>query len=109
MRSLPAFAKVPLAPGEQATVRFHVRTDRLAFTGLDGRRIVEPGEFQLQVGSSSLDTPVRETIRLVGEGRDATVLLHHAVPVSVEREWRQGQQREAAPQCRTVAPLLFSG
>ena len=86
VRSLLGFAKVALEPGEEATVRFHVHTDRLAFTGLAGRRIVEPGEILLQVGSSSLDTPVRETVRLVGEERDATVLRQHAVPVSVERE-----------------------
>ncbi|WP_406463924.1 glycoside hydrolase family 3 C-terminal domain-containing protein [Streptomyces sp. NBC_01622] len=86
VRSLLGFAKVALEPGERATVRFHVHTDRLAFTGLAGRRIVEPGEILLQVGSSSLDTPVRERVRLVGEERDATVLRQHAVPVSIERE-----------------------
>jgi len=75
-----------LAPGERATVRFHVHTDRLAFTGLAGRRIVEPGEIELHAGSSSLDTPVRDAVRLVGEERDATVLRHHGVPVTVERE-----------------------
>ncbi|MEW1826745.1 glycoside hydrolase family 3 N-terminal domain-containing protein [Streptomyces sp. NPDC088196] len=86
VRSLLAFAKVALEPGEQATVRFHVHTDRLAFTGLGGTRIVEPGEILLEVGSSSLDTPVRGAIQLVGEERDATVLAQHAVPVSIERE-----------------------
>ncbi|WP_427924697.1 glycoside hydrolase family 3 N-terminal domain-containing protein [Streptomyces sp. cg40] len=86
VRSLLGFTKVVLEPGEAATVHFHVHTDRLAFTGLVGRRIVEPGEILLRIGSSSLDTPVRETVRLVGEERDATVLRQHAVPVSVERE-----------------------
>jgi len=86
VRSLLGFAKVALEPGEKATVRFHVHTDRLAFTGLAGRRIVEPGEILLRIGSSSLDTPVRETVQLVGEERDATVLRQHAVPVSVDRE-----------------------
>ncbi|MFJ2157639.1 glycoside hydrolase family 3 N-terminal domain-containing protein [Streptomyces sp. NPDC087856] len=86
VRSLLGFAKVALDPGEQAMVRFHVHTDRLAFTGLDGTRIVEPGEILLEVGSSSLDTPVRGAVQLVGEERDATVLAHHAVPVSVERD-----------------------
>ncbi|MER7639672.1 glycoside hydrolase family 3 N-terminal domain-containing protein [Streptomyces sp. NPDC126522] len=86
VRSLLGFAKVALEPGEQAMVRFHVHTDRLAFTGLGGTRIVEPGEILLEVGSSSLDTPVRGAVQLVGEERDATVLAHHAVPVSVERE-----------------------
>ncbi|QFR01721.1 glycosyl hydrolase [Streptomyces phaeolivaceus] len=86
VRSLLGFAKVALAPGRQATVRFHVHTDRLAFAGLDGRRIVEAGEILLHAGSSSLDTPVRAVVRLVGAERDATVLRHHAVPVTVERE-----------------------
>ena len=86
VRSLLGFAKVALEPGEQATVRFHVHTDRLAFTGLAGTHIVEPGEILLEAGSSSLDAPVRAAIQLVGEERDATVLRHHAVPVSVERE-----------------------
>ncbi|MFD3582686.1 glycoside hydrolase family 3 N-terminal domain-containing protein [Streptomyces sp. NPDC058683] len=85
VRALLAFAKVDLAPGEEATVRFHVHTDRLAFTGLAGRRVVEPGEILLEAGSSSLDTPVRTAIRLVGEERDARVLRQHGVPVSVER------------------------
>ncbi|MFI6542059.1 glycoside hydrolase family 3 N-terminal domain-containing protein [Streptomyces prunicolor] len=85
VRSLLGFAKVALEPGEQATVRFHVHTDRLAFTGLGGKRIVEPGEILLEAGSSSLDTPVRGAIQLVGEERDATVLRQYAVPVSVER------------------------
>ncbi|WP_051800923.1 glycoside hydrolase family 3 N-terminal domain-containing protein [Streptomyces sp. NRRL F-525] len=86
VRSLLGFAKVALEPGEQATVRFHIHTDRLAFTGLAGTRIVEPGEILLEVGSSSLDTPLRGTVQLVGEERDATVLAHHAVPVSIERD-----------------------
>ncbi|WP_105968856.1 glycoside hydrolase family 3 N-terminal domain-containing protein [Streptomyces geranii] len=86
VRSLLGFAKVVLAPGEQATVRFQVHTDRLAFTGLDGRRIVEAGEILLYAGSSSLDTPVREAVLLVGPERDARVLRHHAVPVTVERD-----------------------
>jgi len=85
VRSLLGFAKVPLEPGEQAIVRFHVHTDRLAFTGLGGRRVVEPGEILLEAGSSSLDTPVLGAIQLVGEERDATVLRQYAVPVSVER------------------------
>ncbi|MFF3379501.1 glycoside hydrolase family 3 N-terminal domain-containing protein [Streptomyces sp. NPDC002680] len=85
VRFLLGFAKVELAPGEQAVVHFHVHTDRLAFTGLTGHRIVEPGEILLQAGASSLDTPVRDAIRLTGEERDATVVRHYDVPVTIER------------------------
>lgn len=83
VRALLGFAKTELEPGARATVSFRVHTDRLAFTGLDGRRIVEPGEILLHAGSSSADTPFTRTVRLVGEQRDADVLRHHGVPVSV--------------------------
>jgi beta-glucosidase len=86
VRALLAFAKLHLVPGESATVRFAVHTDRLAFTGLAGHRVVEPGEILLYAGSSSLDTPARGTVHLVGEERDATVVRHHTVQVTVERE-----------------------
>ncbi|MFG2955114.1 glycoside hydrolase family 3 N-terminal domain-containing protein [Streptomyces sp. NPDC048291] len=85
VRALLAFAKVPLEPGEEATVRFRVHTDRLAFTGLDGRRVVEPGEILLRAGSSSVDTRNEVSVRLVGEQRDARVLRQHGVPALVER------------------------
>ncbi|MFJ8332260.1 glycoside hydrolase family 3 N-terminal domain-containing protein [Streptomyces sp. NPDC094437] len=85
VRQLLGFAKVALEPGEEATAVFHAHTDRLAFTGLSGRRIVEPGEIHLHAGPSSLNTPARTTIHLTGEERDATSLRHHTVQVSIER------------------------
>ena len=36
-------------------------------TGTIGRRIVEPGEFELQVGASSADIRLRATVTVVGE------------------------------------------
>ncbi|WP_051732760.1 glycoside hydrolase family 3 N-terminal domain-containing protein [Kitasatospora phosalacinea] len=84
VRALLAFAKVPLAPGEEAVVRFDVHTDRLAFTGLDGR-IVEPGEIVLHAGASSGDTPLRTSLHLTGRQRDATVLHHFGARTTVER------------------------
>ncbi|MEU1165239.1 glycoside hydrolase family 3 N-terminal domain-containing protein [Streptomyces sp. NPDC005921] len=85
VRALLGFAKVRLEPGEEATVRFDVHTDRLAFTGLAGHRIVEPGEIVLYAGASSGDTPAEARIELVGGERDAAVLRRHGVPVRVER------------------------
>jgi beta-glucosidase len=84
VRALLGFTRVPLAPGERATVAFDVHTDRLAFTGLDGRRIVEPGEVLLYAGTSSRDTPLHGRIGLTGPVREVPVLRHHRVPVRVE-------------------------
>jgi beta-glucosidase len=60
VKSLKGFAKVRLAPGETKTVRFVLTTDDLALFDKDLRRVVEPGEFRIFVGSSS------EDIRLKG-------------------------------------------
>jgi hypothetical protein len=46
-----------------------VPADMLSFTGLEGRRIVEPGEVELQVGLSSDDIRLRTTVTLTGETR----------------------------------------
>ena len=56
-----------LRADESAHVTFEVPTDVLCFTGADGRRIVEPGEFELQVGASSADIRLRATVTVVGE------------------------------------------
>jgi beta-glucosidase len=66
VRQLTGFARVHLQPGEALDVRFLVHADRTAFTGRDLRRIVEPGELEVLVGTSSADLPCRGRIRLTG-------------------------------------------
>lgn len=85
-RQLIGFTRVRLEPGESARVRCHVHADRTAFTGRDLHRIVEPGEIELLVGTSSTDLPCRATVRLIGADR---VVDHHrqlTTPVDVRRE-----------------------
>jgi beta-glucosidase len=55
VKELKAFQRVVLSPGESATLTFHIPVDMLNFTDRRGKRIVEPGEFELMVGSSSAD------------------------------------------------------
>lgn len=69
VKELKAFCRVELAAGQAATVRFEVPADMLCFTGLDGRRIVEPGDLELQVGVSSADIRLRGSARLTGSVR----------------------------------------
>ncbi|HVN12599.1 MAG TPA: glycoside hydrolase family 3 N-terminal domain-containing protein [Kineosporiaceae bacterium] len=66
VRQLAGFARVRLEPGESVDVGFRVHADRTAFTGRDLVRIVEPGELDVLVGSSSTDLPCRGRVRLVG-------------------------------------------
>jgi beta-glucosidase len=60
VKELRGFARVRLEPGETKTVRFELTADDLALLDRDLKRVVEPGEFRIFVGSSS------EDIRLKG-------------------------------------------
>ncbi|TKC92694.1 beta-glucosidase [Trinickia terrae] len=68
VRELKAFARVALGPGQRGKVRIVIPVDMLNFTGHRGERIVEPGQFDLMVGSSSRDIHLNATVNVVGEG-----------------------------------------
>lgn len=61
---LVGYARVPLAAGEAARVSFRFHADLASFTGVGGERIVEPGELELRLASSSSADDVRHTVRL---------------------------------------------
>jgi len=54
VRELKAFEKIALQPGEARTVTLRVPVRNLGFHLEDGTYVVEPGEFQVFVGGSSL-------------------------------------------------------
>ncbi len=69
LRLLTGFARVHLGPGAAADVTFHVHADRAAYTGPHLRRIVEPGELEVLVGTSVADLPCRATVQVNGPVR----------------------------------------
>ncbi|XVV06437.1 glycoside hydrolase family 3 N-terminal domain-containing protein [Actinosynnema sp. CA-248983] len=69
VRQLVGFARVALEAGEAARVSFRLHADRTSFTGRDGRRVVEPGELRLLVGTSSEDIRWEKSVQLTGEPR----------------------------------------
>lgn len=85
VKQLTGFARVPLEPGEAKDVRFRVHTDRTAFTGRDYRRIVEPGELEIMVGSSSGDLPCRGRVVLTGAIRETAPDRVLITPVDVQK------------------------
>jgi beta-glucosidase len=54
-KELKAWRQVTVAPGESATVTFEVPAADCTVVTADGRRVVEPGSFELLVGPSSRD------------------------------------------------------
>lgn len=53
IRELKGFQRVELDPGEHKTVSFELGPNELAFTGRDLQSRVEPGKFQIWVGTDS--------------------------------------------------------
>jgi beta-glucosidase len=54
-KTLKAFLRVELAPGQRQTLRFVVPFAELAYAGQNGEPVFEPGDFDVRVGGSSRD------------------------------------------------------
>jgi beta-glucosidase len=52
-KELRGFERVTLNPGEKKTVKFVLGPDELSLINRDMRRVVEPGTFEIMVGTSS--------------------------------------------------------
>lgn len=53
VKQLKAFKKIELAPGQQKTVTLTLMSDDLSFIGVNLKRIIEPGEFNVMIGNES--------------------------------------------------------
>ena len=82
VKELKGFARVTLDPGAAARVTLRVPSDMLGFTGPEGGRIVEPGDFELMVGASSADIRLETRVTLNGQTR------------KLPRDWRMISQQQ---------------
>jgi beta-glucosidase len=71
VQQLIAAHRVDLAPGETQALGLVLHADLTTYTGIAGRRQVDPGDVELRVGASSGD--IRATLRfeLAGPRRHA--------------------------------------
>ncbi len=58
---LRGFERISLQPGETKTVIFHLSPDDLALLDKDMNWTVEPGEFEIRIGSSSTDIRLKKS------------------------------------------------
>lgn len=57
VKELKGFQRVSLQPGESKTVTFELPISELAFWNIDMKKVVEPGEFTLWIGTNSNEGP----------------------------------------------------
>jgi len=55
VKELKDFQRISLKPGEGKTVEFTITPEKLSFYNVAMKKVVEPGTFQIMVGSSSRD------------------------------------------------------
>ncbi|MCW8849914.1 MAG: glycoside hydrolase family 3 C-terminal domain-containing protein [Melioribacteraceae bacterium] len=65
VKELKGFEKTFLEAGEKKTISFDISKKELAFTNVDMEYVVEPGEFEIMLGSSSRDEDLQKDVLVV--------------------------------------------
>ena len=65
VKELKGFKKIKLNAGETKTVSLSILPEHLAFTNRDMKFVVEPGDFEIMIGSSSRDEDLTKIILTV--------------------------------------------
>ena len=60
VKELKGFEKISLQPGETKTVSFTITPELLKFYNYDLEYVVEPGEFEVQIGGNSRDVEIEK-------------------------------------------------
>jgi beta-glucosidase len=67
LKALKGFKRITLQPGEQKAICFQLDMRHLAFYDRQMHYVVEPGQIQVMVGSSSDDIRLSDTFEITGE------------------------------------------
>jgi beta-glucosidase len=80
IRSLQAFQRIALRPGEKRTVQFSLAPPQLSLVQANGRRVVEPGSYTISVGGkqpgfhgpqdAATTSVVTSALRIAGTARE---------------------------------------
>jgi beta-glucosidase len=62
---LKSFQKVCLKAGETKEITFDINPKMLSFLSKEMKEVIEPGEFRIMIGSSSMDLRLKETLTVV--------------------------------------------
>jgi beta-glucosidase len=65
VKELKGFTRISLKPGESTTVSIDITPEKLSFYDIDMNWVVEPGEFDIMVGSSSREKDLQSVLLIV--------------------------------------------
>ncbi|MDZ7723220.1 MAG: glycoside hydrolase family 3 N-terminal domain-containing protein [candidate division KSB1 bacterium] len=69
VKELKAFKRVTLEPGEEVTLSISIPVEMLAFYDINHAYVIEPGEFEFMIGSSSEDIRLKQSFFIEGKKR----------------------------------------
>jgi beta-glucosidase len=64
LKELKDFKKILLQPGQTRRITFNISKDELSFYNDKLERIVQPGTFQIMIGSASNDIRLQKSFEL---------------------------------------------
>ncbi|RKY84837.1 beta-glucosidase, partial [candidate division KSB1 bacterium] len=65
VKELKGFKRITLDPEEKKTVNFVIKPEQLSFLDVNMNRIIEPGIFEVMIGSSSEDIRLKSSFEVV--------------------------------------------
>ena len=83
VKELKGYMRISLQPGEQKSITFHLPVDQLAFYDNNLDLVLEPGQVQVMLGSSSEDIRLRGEIEIMGATKLAVAQRVFTTPVTV--------------------------
>ncbi|MCF7875590.1 glycoside hydrolase family 3 C-terminal domain-containing protein, partial [Candidatus Bipolaricaulota bacterium] len=83
-RELKGFEKIKLDPGEKKKVSFKLPTDLLGFYDRDMDLVVEPGDFEVMIGSSSEDIRLKGKFEVKSERKIPASERNYFTKTSIE-------------------------
>ena len=66
-KELKGFKRISLGTSEEKEVGFKLSIEQLAFYDRDVKLIVEPGMFEVMIGSSSRDIRLKDSFEVIGK------------------------------------------
>ena len=115
IKQLRAFMKVELQPGESREGVLSFPVAELSLTLEDGRRLIEPGAFELQLGTASDRILLKQTIhigangQLVGADGQSVSASDNLPASSVSKSAAAGKEITVSGTVRDVQATLIDG
>jgi beta-glucosidase len=64
VKALKGFSRVSLAAGEKKKIEMTLTPEHLSLLNMEMKRVTEPGEFEIMIGSSSADLRLKTTVKV---------------------------------------------